>query len=251
MKKLLCISMLIFSMSGCASINPLFQSDTNTKTPAATAVQTDKETQAGTKTSPQTKKQAVKQTVPQAENNPALKNYAGVTKAELAKAVENVLYLMDPTDAKIVRQDDAVINYRYYSDKIKDKYISGYDTWVVTIKELKNKSFDVAVMVGIAQDFSTLEHSSVQPKTPAQMYFKINALDEAESILFFERLDYFLGKNSAWRSCENIQTWVKENNYKGMLQDTAVSSSGDLPFICGHNWYGIEDKSPDFLDKKK
>lgn len=257
MKKLLVlfvsVSMLsTLSMTGCASVNPLFQKEP--KTPAATEIQTDKEKKLQTET------KSIKQTMPQAVNplekqdtksNPALKNYAGVTKAELAKAVENVLYLMDPTDAKIVRQDDEIINYRYYSDKIKDKYIFGYDTWVVTIKEQKNKSFDVAVMVGIAQDFSASSYSSVQPKTPAEMYFKINALDEAESRLFFERLDYFLGKNPVWRSCENIQTWINENQYQGMFQDTSVSKSGDLPFICGHNWYGIEDKTPDFLNKEK
>lgn len=263
MKKLLCINILIFSMllmSGCASINPLFQKEADTETQVKTESQTDKEKQGSTKKQVQTEKQSEKQTMPQSvknlekqapKSNPALKNYAGVTKAELAKAVENVLYLMDPTDAKIVRQNDEIINYRYYSDKIKDKYIFGYDTWVVTITEQKNNSFDVAVMVGIAQDFSASAHSSIQPKTPAEMYFKINALDEAESMLFFERIDYFLGKNQNWRSCENIQVWVNENNYQGKFQNTAVSNSGDLPFICGHNWYGIEDKTPDFLNKEK
>lgn len=256
MKKFLCICVLLFSLTGCASISPLFQWETNTETTAA--AETNNEEQVGAETQVQSEKQS--KTMPQSvksqekqvpKSNPALKNYTGVTKAELAKAAENVLYLMDPTNAKIVRQDDEIINYRYYSDKIRDKYISGYDTWVVTIKEQKKKSFDVAVMVGIAQDFGTSAHFSVQPKTPAQMYFKINALDEAESMLFFERLDYFLGRNSVWRSCENIQTWVKENKYRGMFQDTAISDSGDLPFICGHNWYGIEDKTPDFLNKEK
>lgn len=259
MKKLLCIGMLIASMllmTGCASITPLFQWGTDTETTAAE--ETNNKEQAGAETQFQPEKQS--KTMPQSvksqekqapKSNPAQKNYAGVTRDKLAKAAENVLYLMDPTNAKIVRQDDAVVNYRYYSDKIRDKYISGYDTWVVSIKEQKNKSFDVAVMVGIAQDFGTSAHSSVQPKTPAQMFFKINALDEAESMLFFERLDYFLGKNPVWRSCENIQTWVNENKYRGMFQDTAVSNSGDLPFICGHNWYGIEDKKPDFLRKEK
>lgn len=256
MKKILCIGILIFSLTGCASLNPSFQNETNTETPVSAKAQPEKGTLADKKTQAKTEKTAIPQSLKtQAaqtpEENPALKNYAGVTKAELVKAIENVLYLIDPTDAKIVQQNDTVISYRYYSDKIRDKYISGYDTWAVTIKEQKNKSFEVAVMIGIAQDFSTSPHSSVQPKTPAQLYFNINALDEAESRLFFERLDYFLGKNPAWRTCENIQTWVKENNYKGMFQDTSVSNRLDLPFICGHNWYGIEDKSPDFLEKKK
>lgn len=263
MKKFLLAGMLIFSLTGCASISPLFQS----KTPSNTEeTQEKKETAANTeipanKETPQsTRNQSPKQEMPQAvkkqetqkaKSNPAIKNYAGVTKDELAKAIENVLYLIDPTDAKIVRQDDTVISYRYYSDKLKDNYIFGYDTWVVTISEQKDKSIDVSLLLGIAQDFSTAANSSVQPKTPAELYFNANALDEAESVLFFERLDYFLGKSPTWRSCENIQAWVKENNYKGMFHDTTVSNSLDLPFICGHNWYGIEDRDPSFLDKKK
>lgn len=263
MKKFLLAGMLIFSLTGCASISPLFQAETpsNTEetqekkeTPANTEIPVSKETQqaADSQSPKQETQQAAKKIEKQkTKSNPALKNYAGITKDELATAIENVLYLIDPTDAKIVQQDDAVISYRYYSDKVKDNYIFGYDTWVVTIAEQKDKSFDVALMLGIAQDFSTAANSSVLPKTPAELYFKANALDEAESALFFERLDYFLGKNPTWRSCENIQAWVKENNYKGMFQDTSVSNSLDLPFICGHNWYGIEDRDPSFLDKKK
>lgn len=256
MKKLLCIGILVFSLTGCASVNPLFHSEI----PANTEAQTNKEVPKSKETRSKTEKITIPQSLkaqtaqPPQENpvpkNPALKNYAGVTKSELVKAIENVLYLMDPTDSKIVQQNDMVISYRHYADKISDNYISGYDTWVVTVKKQKDNSYAVAVMVGTAQDFSTSQNSSVQPKTPAEMYFNINALDEAESMLFFERLDYFLGKNPHWRSCKNIQAWVQENNYKGKFQDTAVSSKWDLPLICGHNWYGIEDKSPSFLEKK-
>lgn len=256
MKKFLLAGILTLSLTGCASINPLFQSEANTETPAQAKAQTEKGTLADKDTQSKTEKisipQALKsQTAQTPEKNPALRNYASVTKDELAQAAEKVLFLIDPTDAKIVQQNDMIISYRYYSDKIRDKYISGYDTWVVTVKEQKDKSFDVAVMVGTAQDFSTSPNSSIQPKTPAELYFHINALDEAESMLFFERLDYFLGRNPTWRSCENIQTWVQENNYKGKFQDTALSSRLDLPLICGHNWYGIEDRDPSFLDKKK
>lgn len=266
MKKILLvyIGILIFSLTGCASINPLFHSET----PANTETQIKNETPVHTKAQPEKKMLADKETQPVTEKisipqsfktqttqtpkeNPALRNYTGVAKPELVKAIENVLYLIDPADAKIVQQNDMVISYRYYSDKIRDKYISGYDTWVVTVKEQKDKSFEVAVMVGTAQDFSTSPNSAIQPKTPAELYFNINALDEAESMLFFERLEYFLGKNPAWRSCENIQTWVQENNYKGKFHDTALSNRLDLPLICGHNWYGIEDRNPSFLDKKK
>lgn len=256
MKKILfvIVSISFFSLTGCASINPLFEPSEKTE------MQTKIEKPANNEIQPKTEKTAIPQSLKtqtaqtpesnSAQENPAMRNYAGVTKADLVKAIENVLYLIDPSDAKIVQQNDAVISYRYYAEKIRDNYIAGYDTWVITIKEQKDKSFEVAVMVGTAQDFGSSPNSSVQPKTPAEMYFKINALDEAESMLFFERLDYFLGKNPNWRTCENIQTWVKENNFKGKFQDTAVSSSGDLPLICGHNWYGIEDRSPDFLEKK-
>lgn len=179
----------------------------------------------------------------------AVRNYQGFTKNEIANAAEKVLYLIDPADAKIIHQEDKVINYRHYYAFAAG---FGYDTWIVTVKELENKSFDVSVMVGFSQSFGLLGIAPVpQAKTPAEINFETNALDEAESMLFFERLDYFLGINPNWRSCENIKEWVKENNYQGMFQDTLGTSRLELPLMCGHNWFGIEDKSPEYLSKKK
>ena len=189
----------------------------------------------------------------------ASKNYKGFTKNEIANAAEKVLYLIDPTDAKIIHQENKVINYRYFVMYLGFGSIVGYDTWVVTMKELKDKSFDVSVMVGTISN-SGLFVTIPQPKSSAELNFETNALDEAESMLFFERLDYFLGINPNWRSWENIKKWVEENNYQGIAQEAysrhlypiyTPFKNNELPLICGHNWVGIEDKSPEYLNKKK
>lgn len=255
MKKFLAVSMIFFSLTGCSffdTFNPVYsetktsQKELSEEAPKEETQEYKKIQQEKIQTTGIIQKEAEKQ-IPR--NNPAIRNYTGCSKQELMHAIKNVLYLMDTKNAKIILQDNAVINYRFYSDTVKNGYIFGYDTWVVNIEEQKDKGFAVSVMVGIAQELTVTPASSLRPKTPDELYFNINALDEAQSALFFERLDYFLGRNPHWRTCENIQSWVKENNYKGKFQDTAVTSSSDLPFICGHNWYGIEDNSPDFLNK--
>lgn len=190
----------------------------------------------------------------------AVRNYQGFTKNEIANAAEKVLYLIDPADSKIIHQEDKVINYRYFIIYLGLGSDVGYDTWVVTMKELEDKSIDVSVMVGTISN-SGLFITAPQPKSLAELNFETDALDEAESMLFFERLDYFLGTNPNWRSCENVKEWVRENNYQGIAQEaysrhlypiyTAPFGDYELPLICGHNWVGIEDKSPEYLSKKK
>lgn len=268
MKNFIVTAIAVFSLTGCALLNQFnpFYSEppTEQEKPVKEETQAKKEIQQQIyeQTEPQEEPQAEPQSENKAatqpiqitqkpKNNPAVKQYTGVTKQELTQAIKNVLYLMDTKDAKIIQQDDTVINYRFYTDTINDTYIFGYDTWAVTLEEQEDNAFAVSVMVGIAQELTKTPTSSLLPKTPDDLYFNIHALDEAQSMLFFERVDYFLGKNPTWRSCENIQNWVKENKYRGKFQDSAVTNSADLPFICGHNWYGIEDRDPSFLDKKK
>lgn len=271
MKNFFAISMVFLSLTGCAffdTFNP-FYSETKPnqekplkepleeplkeETQENKAIQ-QKKTQANGIIQREGEKQDAAQPIQRQErqvanNNPAIRKYTECSKQELMQAIKNVLYLMDTKNAKIIQQDNAVINYRYYADTVNNKYIFGYDTWVINIEEQNDKSFAVSVMVGTAQEINSAPSSSLQPKTPDELYFNINALDEAQSALFFERVEYFLGRNPHWRTCENIQNWVKENNYKGKFQNTAVTNSSDLPFICGHNWYGIEDRDPSFLEK--
>lgn len=258
MKNFVLIALAIFSLTGCAFLNQFnpFYSETQNEQETAVTEEAQIKKEAPQIHNKQTEKQTEKQHInlqgmQNPKNNPAMRTYSGFSKAQLEQAIKNVLYLMDTKNAKIEQQENAVINYRSYTDRINTQYISGCDTWVVTIDEQKNNTFALSVMVGTAQEVTASPNSFLQPKTPDELYFPINALDEAQSMLFFERLDYFLGKNPNWRSCENIQNWVKENKYKGKFQDTALTNSSDLPFICGHNWYGIEDKSPDFLDTNK
>ena len=174
----------------------------------------------------------------------AVKNYSGFTKDQLANSIEKVLYLMDTSDANIVHYENSVVNFRKYLIYMVLSAGFGYDTWVVNINKQDDNSFDVSIAIGHVQNFGMFP-TMPQPKTPAEIKFPANALDEAESKLFFERLDYFLGLNNSWRSCKNIKEWAKENNYQG-----AFINSFDLPYICGHNWFGIEDQDPSYLEKK-
>ena len=170
----------------------------------------------------------------------AVQVYEGYTVDELAKAAEKVLYLIDPSDMQITHQKTRIVACRYYTMFLVFNAVHGYDTWVVYFDENESK-VKVTLMAHTAQNmgmFATLP----TPRLPDEITLETSVLSEAECRLFFERLDYFLGKTPNWHSCEKTKEWAKEQNLQ------IVEGCG-LPFVCGHNWFGVEDKTPDYLNK--
>lgn len=172
----------------------------------------------------------------------AVQVYEGYTVDELAKAAEKVLYLIDPSDMKVTHNKNSVIGNRYYWLCMLIGNTVGYDTWVINFEEKENKCIEVSILVATIQKNGLLP-SLPTPVATNSLTFETSALCEAEARLFYERLEYFLGKELTWRTCEKSKEWAKEN-------DLQIIESCGLPFMCGHNWFGIEDKTPDYLERK-
>ena len=167
----------------------------------------------------------------------AVQVYEGYTVDELAQAAENVLYLIDPGfDTDIKHLKNSVISHRRYLIYMVLSAVMGVDTWVVRIEEKTPNVHKVSVVAdGV---FAGLIMPS--PVAVEDIHPNSTKLPEASAKLFFERLDYFLGKQTVWRSCKNSETWAKQHNY-------LTDPHEPLAFIC--NGVGIEDKTPDYLNK--
>jgi len=173
----------------------------------------------------------------------SVKVYEGFSVSQLAQATEKVLYLMDPADMRIRHQKSRVFSERRYSIYLVLGMIFGIDTWVIKFEELDSNKIQVSVALGVAESAGMIAVPPT-PRSPEEITVEYSALCEAESKLFFERLDYFLGKTTRWQSCEGVKKWAQENNF---LMTPVFDG---LPFMCGHNRFsGLEDKTPEYLIK--
>ena len=166
-------------------------------------------------------------------------HYSGFTREELLNASKNVLYLIDPSDMGTLVLEDKVIGVRNYMLFMVFNTLFGNDTWVIRLTETGEKEFDISVAALGKQNvgmFATIPSA----RSPEEVKPDFSALSEADIKLFFDRLDYFLGKNTVWHSCKEAEEWAKSNNYQG------------IPFfICGgETRVGIEDKDPSYLEEK-
>ena len=171
----------------------------------------------------------------------AIKNYEGFTKDEIIKAAEKVLWLMDPSsDTTIIHQEDRIVSYRQYRLFAIYMNVVGVDTYVVTVHKV-NSHYEVSIaaraneVVGIV----AIPPAAINPDI---INIQNTTLPEADSKLFFERLDYFLQENNKWISCNDYENWSTQNGYI-----TTVITPPPYTFICKK--VGIEDKDPSYFNK--
>lgn len=167
----------------------------------------------------------------------AVQIYEGFTVDDIAQAAEKVLYLIDPGfDTDIKHLKNSVVSHRRYMIYMVLSAVMGVDTWVVRIEEKTPTIHEVSVAAdGVFAGLIMPSPVSVEDTHPNS-----TKLPEASAKLFFERLDYFLGKQAVWRSCKNSEAWAKHLDY-------FTDPHEPLAFIC--NGVGIEDKTPEYLEK--
>jgi len=163
--------------------------------------------------------------------------YKNIPVSKIADAAVNVLTLMDPPDMSFSHFDNRVVATRFYTAYMVFSTVAGFDIWAVYFKTLPDNTVHVTVRVSGVQNFgmfSSIPPVPPIPPTPAEY----TALSEAESKLFFRRLDYMLGLTTEWIPCDKAREFAKTNGYK------VHNDFGPFPRICGDNWFGIEDKKP-------
>lgn len=170
--------------------------------------------------------------------------YKGTPASKIADSVVKVLTLMDPPDVRFVHYDNRIVMTRFYTAFMGFGSVNGFDIWAVYFDNLPDSSVKVTVRVIGVQSFGIFASIPPVPHVPPTP-IEYTDLSEAESKLFFSRLDYMLGLSSEWIPCGKAREFAKTNGYR------VRNEFGPFPRVCGDNWFGIEDRKPEEWDKIK
>jgi len=169
----------------------------------------------------------------------AVNTYQGFTKDQVIEAAEKTLRLIDPTDAVFTHTEDKMVMTRPYSLFLGVSSVHGYDFWIMEFKEKENQTIETTVTVVTIQNSGPFAQ---MPKIPplGGVGVSQSTLSEAEAKAFYKRLDYMLGIEKQWMTRADALKMAEENGYVTNIG----AYGGHFNFLCGDNWYGIADKSP-------
>jgi hypothetical protein len=166
------------------------------------------------------------------KTNVAQKAYPDISKDKLIAASESVLKLVDPNDVVFFHNDDGFIMRRFYTCFMLFNNVFGYDYWHVDVIQRDGINI-LEVRAEVRQNMGMFATVPTEPPKK-NLTVEESVLSEAEYILFFKRIDYMLGIEQKWMTCEEARGYIKENKY-----------NGNIMFLCGDNYFGIEDRSPE------
>jgi len=173
----------------------------------------------------------------------ATREYKNIPKETIVDAMVKVLTLMDSADASFEYSNDGFIMERYFMLFAVLNATYGYDYWIINFDEKTPETISATVIVTSVFNVGLVIGP---PARPVLSNIKPidTVLSEAEAMLFFNRVDYFLGKNDQWISCKEALAFAESNNYKTNYYDFKGKIFGHYPYICGDNYIGIEDNRP-------
>lgn len=163
------------------------------------------------------------------------KTYQEVTPEQIFEASERLFILTDGDDFNFQHTPDSLIANRPWSIYMVLAATSGTDAWVVKATKnpdtgLTDASVFVTIYYGGGMSPMFMGNSASVVTSPAGG--GTPPLGTATYKLFWDRLDYLLGKTPTWTTCEDI--------------DNAVASGevwGDAGPLC--NVMNIKDQRPD------
>lgn len=121
------------------------------------------------------------------------KHYEGVSKEQIFSAVEKLFKLNDGSDFQIAYTKDGLRASRFWIMALS----SGRDVWDLEVKENKT-GLDVSI------DYSRYLNSLLlMKKEPLTFY------------LFWERLNYLLGKSNHWITCDELEQKIETGQLSG------------------------------------
>jgi hypothetical protein len=156
----------------------------------------------------------------------------GVTCADVKKAAYNVLYLIDPSDMMIEAQEDRLLGGRKFVFIAISMNSTGQDWYEIKWKDV-NGACDVSFSIG--QDANSTPIIPVATTQRVMADLPISSLPNFRfyAKLFYERLDYFLGRRSDWPECKVFRE---------------LNGITPIP-LCGglSGGIGVADQPPSFL----
>lgn len=126
--------------------------------------------------------------------------YENVTKEDVLVAADTIFRLADDSDFEIAHGENEVTGTHRWLVYFVIGLAYGVENWVVNAEQI-NGSVKVSVRV------STLAHDVETPVQGAAIY-----------AIFFNRMDYLLGKSGAWWDCDTAKQKIEQLNLTGSIR---------------------------------
>lgn len=159
------------------------------------------------------------------------RDYAGVTVDQALEAAERLLRLADGDDFSVVHSANELGATRQWLVYVVLAAVSGIDTWRVRAIEVPGGvrvTTQVSTLSGAVTPMATTGSAWTATTMPQQ-----GALIDGNGLytLFYQRLDYLLGKSDTWPDCSVAYKWQEEKVVWGNIEP-----------LC--NSFNIEDAKP-------
>ncbi|MGX7950201.1 hypothetical protein [Oleidesulfovibrio alaskensis] len=155
--------------------------------------------------------------------------YENVTPDQALQAAETVLTLADPQDMSITRKKHGIAGTREFFRYLVVTAAAGTDYWTVNAVPAENGTRVQAIATG-KEAYVLGPQTGAEPVADNSILQEDMVLSQALYTLFFERLDYLLGRSATWPDCKAAAKTTAE---RGLL--------GDIDMLCGR---GTADKLP-------
>ncbi|MFV0422779.1 hypothetical protein [Oleidesulfovibrio sp.] len=157
------------------------------------------------------------------------KVYTDVTQEQVLQAAEKILLLADPEDTIVSQRRDGISAKREFFRYLILSASTGTDYWTVAAKQTTS-GIAVQVAATAEQAYVLGPESGSRPVADNSILEKDIIASEALYSLFYERLDYLLGKKKQWLDCSAAKDVMKKKQWLG-----------DIDLLCGR---GTSDARP-------
>jgi hypothetical protein len=169
------------------------------------------------------------------------KEYTGFTKEQIIAAAEKVVLLLDPNDIKFKHYPNGFIGTRSWLMFCLMTASQGEDYWVFKAEEVdKNRVRATVRLLGFSETNWVENPGSVKPGNDLDVSVEQSQLSEAAGVVFFSRVDYFLGLSDMWLNCHSGRSYAQSQRLE--MEDMLLFMCGDIQGAVG-----VEEKPPDYL----
>lgn len=171
----------------------------------------------------------------------ASKFFPGKSSEEIRKAAYEVLRLVDPSDMRFEPRTDRLLASRQYAFLFPLSSVIGRGYYEVKYRE-ENGGTLVTLATEIRASSGLLPSGGNQPEFLSDIYITGREQPSRAPMIFFERLEYFLGLRPSWTTCAALKARFKTAQEKFR---TPVEFCGGMS-----GGFGVADKSPEEASRK-
>ena len=150
--------------------------------------------------------------------------YENVKAEDVLIAADKIFRLCDGSDFQISHTENAVTGSRQWSIYLVLNAVFGVDNWIVTADQIDD---NVKVTLFVCTAGAPMLVPLMGATTP-----DINSTIPGNALyaVFFNRLDYLLGRSTEWWDCETAEKKIKELGLHGVIDPLcSITTNDDKP----------------------